>query len=164
MTKLLELKDKQQRLSSTSTAAGKNLARGSNQGLSNHGDDSDSDDDDDSVDPRQLAHGKPADRLKRRFLDRLAQMLARQKSFHHHGGAGSKRKSKSQIQDTKIEEYTSGGSFRGHTAATSLIEYEGYAVVLVAKKLWVRRRRSTNDKEIVILDSNNGKDRRRASC
>ena len=98
-----------------------------------------SDDDDansnDSIEPRQLASER-LDGLKRRFLDRLAEVLAREKkSFLYATEPCRKRRSSSSAKGKSKSEFSQRGSSAGnsHTAAASLIQQNGSATVLVAK-------------------------------
>ena len=91
---------------------------------------------DDSIEPRQLVSEKPPDVLKRRFLDRLAEILAREKkssvcarASKHESTSPSPAKGKS--KNDLSEQGSSAG--QSHTAAASLIEQDGCAIVLVAK-------------------------------
>ena len=54
----------------------------------------DSDSECDSIEPRQLVSEKPDDGLKRRFLDRLAEVFAREKPFTRYGGSKSMERNK----------------------------------------------------------------------
>ncbi|KAL8826765.1 MAG: hypothetical protein Q9191_003601 [Dirinaria sp. TL-2023a] len=134
LTKLLEWKDKQQISLSTTTVAGRDQHTRSTQALHDDNQGLDSESDNDSVEPRQLSHEKPLDYLKRRFLDRLAEILDRQKKFHSDSdNPVSGKKSGKPTQDAAGQPSKGPNSGPGHTAAASLIEDDGCALVLVAK-------------------------------
>lgn len=79
----------------------------------------DSDSDCDSIEPRQLVSEKPADGLKRRFLDRLAELLSREKLFTYYGGSKSLQRNKTLPPNPRSRESGSQDPGTGHIAAAS---------------------------------------------
>ncbi len=129
MIKLLAAKQQQQ--PPPRTAASENRPQGATQPSPGPYDGSASDCD--SIDPRHLVSEKPADGLKYRFLDRLAEVLARDKSFISPSGSKSLQRNRASAQKPRSREAGFRDSGIGHIAAASLIEKDGSAVVLVVK-------------------------------
>ncbi|KAG7005807.1 hypothetical protein G7Y79_00017g041890 [Physcia stellaris] len=123
LTRLLEIKDRQQKAPSKLPAKGTESS--ASLGQDTHSDHDIAEFEDDSIQFGQLAHEKTADSLKQHFLDRLAEVLAREK------GSASRHKTYQKRQ--KRKKACSEGFTKGHTAAAALLEREGSAVVIVAK-------------------------------